>query len=410
MPRFSIIIPCFNKERFVEETLKSCQSQTAKDWEAIVVDDVSTDGSVAVVQRMIKADPRIRLIRQKRRQGPSIARNVGLKAAKGKYINYLDADDIIEPEKLKLQGEVLDKDKKVGIVLGRGITIDEKGRLMDKNYLTEGHFRGHPPLQNILFRGGLFPPAAMLCRRKDAMAIGGFWPKGFWCEDLEFFIRLARTGVDYVVLPKVLFRYRRTSGSWGSNADNMEKGHVEVYAKLMKEDPYQSALGLRTLQGILGYMEARVAKGKNSVAMAQLLQLVAAWLNAQKSDNSRSLVMWGAGSGGQRILALMSSLGVKVSAFVDRDPAKAGTRLNGLPIITPDDVLPQAQDRRPFVIVASTFAAQIKKQLQQAGWAPHEDFYIFDFDMAVTLENVLGTDETPKKLTARRKPAVYAHI
>jgi len=410
MPRHSIIIPCFNKERFVEETLQSCLDQTDRDFEVIVVDDVSTDDSVKIVKKMMAKDARIKLIQQKRRQGPSIARNVGVKAAKGKYINYLDADDIIEPQKLELQGKILDKHKKVGIVLAKGITIDDRGKIMDRKYVVEGQFRGHPPLQDLLFRGGLFPPAAMLCRRKDVLKIGGFWPKGYWCEDLEFFIRLARTGVDYHLVPQPLFRYRRSSGSWGSNQKRMEQGYRDPYAKLMREDPEQSARGLRFVNALLGYAESRIGRGTAQISMAILLKLVGQWHVAQAAGKPQKIMIWGAGSGGQRILAILRALGVQAAAFIDRDPAKIGTKVEGLPIIGPAEVVGGTPKTNEFVVVASTFAEQIKRELQKAKWTNNENFYVFDFDMALTLENVLDTDPIAQKMEDGKKAKAAKRI
>jgi len=99
MCRFSVVIACHNAQDTLPETLASLRAQTLGDWEAILVDDGSTDGTASVLKLAARVDPRIRVITQKN-AGPSRARNVGIAAAKADWIAFLDADDIWVPEKL----------------------------------------------------------------------------------------------------------------------------------------------------------------------------------------------------------------------------------------------------------------------------------------------------------------------
>jgi glycosyltransferase involved in cell wall biosynthesis len=92
----SVIIPTFNRSQLLQQTLDSLQKQTFKDWEALVVDDGSEDDTEEKVLRMGKADPRIRYIKRTiTPSGPSVCRNEGTNASKGKYIIYLDSDDCL---------------------------------------------------------------------------------------------------------------------------------------------------------------------------------------------------------------------------------------------------------------------------------------------------------------------------
>lgn len=103
-PLVSVVIPSFNSERYIRQTIASVQNQSLTDWELIVVDDCSTDTSPAIVQECAQADRRIRLIRLERNAGrPAIPRNVGVQAAQGAYVAFLDADDLWYPQKLKTQ-------------------------------------------------------------------------------------------------------------------------------------------------------------------------------------------------------------------------------------------------------------------------------------------------------------------
>lgn len=100
MPKASVIIPCYNAERFVEEAVRSALAQTVRDIEVICVDDGSTDGTLAILRELAGEDPRIRIIVQEN-GGEGRTRNAGLEVAQGEWIYCLDADDIMEPTLLE---------------------------------------------------------------------------------------------------------------------------------------------------------------------------------------------------------------------------------------------------------------------------------------------------------------------
>ena len=107
MPLISIVIPAYNRAHFLPETLESALGQSISDIECIVVDDGSTDDTFAVLERFRERDPRVRYLRQDNR-GPSAARNYGLAESRGRYIQFLDSDDIIAQDKLARQMAQLD--------------------------------------------------------------------------------------------------------------------------------------------------------------------------------------------------------------------------------------------------------------------------------------------------------------
>ena len=105
---FSVIMPAYNRAAFIGAALHSVVAQTLGDWECIVVDDGSTDGTCAVVREMAAKEPRIRLIEQAN-AGPGAARNKGAAAATGKYLAFLDSDDLWMPWALETYREALEK-------------------------------------------------------------------------------------------------------------------------------------------------------------------------------------------------------------------------------------------------------------------------------------------------------------
>lgn len=99
----SIITPTYNCAKFIAETIESAQSQSYPDWEMIIVDDCSSDNTKEIVEQYQKNDPRIQYHCLKRNSGAAVARNTALKLAKGKWIAFLDSDDLWNPEKLDHQ-------------------------------------------------------------------------------------------------------------------------------------------------------------------------------------------------------------------------------------------------------------------------------------------------------------------
>ena len=107
----SIITPSYNSKRFIKETIASVKAQTYQNWEMIIVDDCSMDGSVSYIQSLVVDEKRIKLIVLTKNVGAAMARNRALEVAKGRYIAFLDSDDQWHPEKLKKQLLFMQKNK-----------------------------------------------------------------------------------------------------------------------------------------------------------------------------------------------------------------------------------------------------------------------------------------------------------
>lgn len=102
-PLVSIVVPVYNAEKFLADTISSVQDQTYDNWELLLVDDCSSDGSVAMIKKCQKDDRRIKLILMKRNSGAALSRNTGVRAAKGQFLAFLDADDLWKENKLGTQ-------------------------------------------------------------------------------------------------------------------------------------------------------------------------------------------------------------------------------------------------------------------------------------------------------------------
>lgn len=204
-PRVSFIMSVFNGERFIREAVESVLNQTFSNFELVVVDDDSTDGTVGVLSGY--RDSRIRLIRSAARGGQPAGLNIGLAAAVGEYVARLDADDISEQARLERQVSFLDA-YPAAAVGSAWVEIDERG--------VPGRTQV-PPTDCVDIRWRLlfanaFLHSSMLVRRSVLDRVGAYDETIGYGEDYELWSRLA---VEFEVanLPDRLVRYRRSSGS-----------------------------------------------------------------------------------------------------------------------------------------------------------------------------------------------------
>jgi glycosyltransferase involved in cell wall biosynthesis len=205
----SIIIPCFDSERFVGEAIQSALAQTYPRTEVVVVDDGSTDGSLEVIRSF---GDRIRWESGPNR-GACAARNRGLALARGRYIQFLDSDDLLHPEKVAKQLPLLEANKRALIYsLHTVVSMDPKSiSAMNWN-------RGDDAEDAVvfMFRGDL-PTPAPLHHRRNVEAIGGFREDLPCAQDRDFHFRLALSGIRFVPLGEPLFTIRRRAGSLGTS-------------------------------------------------------------------------------------------------------------------------------------------------------------------------------------------------
>lgn len=123
----SIVMPAFNSAGFISESISSVQNQTFENWELLVIDDASRDNTPQVVKDIMTRDPRIKLHSLPANQGAGFARNIGIKASKGTYISFLDADDLWLPHKLEIQLKFME-DQEIEVCYTSYELIDEEGR------------------------------------------------------------------------------------------------------------------------------------------------------------------------------------------------------------------------------------------------------------------------------------------
>ncbi len=206
----SIVIPVYNAAGFIKETILSVKNQTHTDWELLLVDDCSTDGSVTLMEEEAAHDPRIRVIRQPQNMGAAAARNRGVAEAKGRYLAYLDADDLWREERLALCLAFIEE-KKVAFVFSGYEFADENGRGLGKIVHVPESLTYAQALKNTT----IFTSTVLFDLEKISKDLVSM-PR-IKSEDTATWWRILRNGYVAYGLDRNLVLYRRSAGTLSSN-------------------------------------------------------------------------------------------------------------------------------------------------------------------------------------------------
>jgi glycosyltransferase involved in cell wall biosynthesis len=257
MPLVSVIIPAYNAERTILETIASVQQQTFSDFEIIVINDGSTDRTLEKVSSIVDSNG-----------GLSVARNRGIEQATGDFIAFLDADDLWKPDKLELQLSALQNNLAAGVAYSWTCFIDENGNVLF-------------PHEPVVFEGNVYPQLLLgnflgsgsvpLIRRQAIESVGQFNPLLKSAEDWDYYLRLAARW-PFVLIPKFQVLYRRSSGSLSSKIEPMTeyllKVHEQAFCSAPSELQYLKNQSLANIYQNLAYLCLTRVPGDDGVKKA----------------------------------------------------------------------------------------------------------------------------------------------
>lgn len=230
IPTFSVVIPAYNASAFLPQTIESVQRQTFEDFEILIIDDGSTDDTLDIIKKYKETDSRIHFITQ-RNQGVSRARNTGIEAAEGKYIAFLDSDDIWMPNKLKIHFEHFQSDSKIGLSYARVEFIDWQG--------YSAHQYSNLRLKNVLPKHLYIEN--LICTPSNAVIVKDIFKsnEGFdgylsGYADIELFLRISLLGWKVEGINQVLVMYRTSLSGMSSQIQEMEK-EWEIYSERVSQ-------------------------------------------------------------------------------------------------------------------------------------------------------------------------------
>jgi glycosyltransferase involved in cell wall biosynthesis len=230
MPTVSVITPAFNVEPYLAAAVDSVQAQTYTDWEIVIVDDGSSDGTLAVAERYRAADPDRILVVSHENRGLAAARNSALRVARGSVFALLDSDDAWRPTFLAAQMRILDEHPDIAVVTGNATFL---GGAQDGCPARPANdARPAPDLFEIL-RDETAVFIMSVFRRTVVDRIGGFDERFRTNEDYDFWVRAAAAGFTFVRNSEPLGYYRRHANNLSGNDVRMISGIIRVFQKAL---------------------------------------------------------------------------------------------------------------------------------------------------------------------------------
>lgn len=228
----SVVIPAYNVEKYILPAVRSALSQEVESMEVIVVNDGSTDSTAEVVSSI--RDDRLRIISQANR-GLAGTRNTGIRHSRGKYVAFLDGDDVWFPHKIRKQLELMESDANLGFTYTFSAYINERGERSGQLWITSVR---EPSFMDFIKRNHVL--ASSVVARKDCLLQAGFFNENLRdCDDQELLVRiLYKTKYKGRLLPEVLTGYRVRSDSLSMNfAHQLHNAHkaMEIYAGYIPE-------------------------------------------------------------------------------------------------------------------------------------------------------------------------------
>ena len=336
MPRVSVVLPVFNAVATVVRAIESIRAQTWGDWELVVVDDGSTDGTREMVRTLAREEARMRVIEWEH-AGVVAAANAGIAAARGDLIARMDADDESHPERLAEQVALLEREVAVGVAgclvefggdrgarAGYALHVDWLNALVTPEEIARARFMEQPVAN-----------PSVLWRRELAERHGVF-RDGDFPEDYELWLRWLDAGVRIAKVPRVLLTWQDAP--------------------------------------------TRISRTDARYAPEAFFRTKAEWIARElaRSGNGRAVWVWGAGRHTRKRAAYLETWGVRIAGYVDVDVKKTGRGIGGTgaPVIGVE-ALPAPGEIVVLSYVTTRGAREYNRaRLVERGYAEGRDFWL----------------------------------
>lgn len=339
MPQVSVLMPVYNGERHLVNAIRSILWQTWRDWELLIIDDGSQDGSLSCACEFAARDKRLRVISLKHR-GIVDALNEGLRLCSAPWIARMDSDDIAAPQRLERQLLFLRTHPDIAALgcrvrlfprLNRSLGMKRYERWLNRSWRSEDLAK------DIFVESPLVHPSVMFNRAEILGA--GAYRRCPWPEDYDLWMRLWQRRRPLAKVPEVLLYWRDSP------------------QRLSRTDVRCAHASLRRLK------------------LFYLLDTFFPECRPQRQEPPhRPVWIWGAGSNGKDLLKDLRRLGLYPSAFVDNNPARQGQRILDLPVIGTEQVVRQGNE---FIIMAVSnpyVRQETRCSLETLGYTEGRDF------------------------------------
>jgi len=331
-PPVSVVLPFRDEEAYLEGALASLAGQDMPDFEAVMVDDGSTDGSAEIARRWAERDRRFRLV-QSGGSGLVEALNTGLARCRGEWVARMDADDESLPMRLGLQLRAAEES-------GTRTVVSCLVELFPRERVSEGMglymrwlngLTGPEEIERSMFVESPLAHPSAFYHRRTVLAAGGYRDLGV-PEDYELWLRLWKLGLGFRKVEEVLLRWRERPD--------------------------------------------RLSRSSPTYARQRFYRLKAMYLGLVPALACGRAVLWGSGQSGRRLSRWLLREGLDIEAFVDVAPSRIGHRMRGRPIVAPE----RLESMRGLPVLVCTRSPQAMKEIESwlraSGRREWEDFLL----------------------------------
>jgi len=335
MSEISVLLPCWNAETTLDETLNSLLTQTYPDFEIIAVDDGSSDNTLEILKRWAQKDSRIMVLAEPHR-GVIGAANRGLEACQGEIILRMDADDRCHPERIEKQRDYLLEHPEVAVAscLVEGFPAGSVSEGFQLYYDWLNSLITHEDITREIFVESPIANPSAAYRKDLACQLGGYQDQG-WPEDYDFWLRAYLAGARFAKIPEVLFYWREHPG--------------------------------------------RLTHQDSRYSVENFLRAKAHYLAQGPARERDAVIVWGAGMTGRRLSKHLERENLPLEAFVDVDQKKIGRTKRRRPIIGVEDLLDLwGKYQNPILLTAvraRSAAPLIRASLEELGLMEGQDWW-----------------------------------
>ena len=352
-PEVSIILPTYNGRKYIRESIDSILRQTFTDWELILVNDCSTDGTAEILEEYAMKDNRISVVHNKVNRKLPESLNTGFAGARGEYLTWTSDDNRYLPDALETMVEYLEENRGTMIVRSDYFFIDAQGNRIGESVKYSNH---------NMFSWNCFG-ACFLYRKEVLKLVGKYNKDAFGVEDYDYWLRVLERFGKIDSIEKKLYEYRRHEGSLSETKRHMVLNELarlrERHKKTMLEELKGDKAELCRIYYEMLPVESFGREIRNDFrnACPELLH------NLGFTDR-KPFIIFGAGIYGERAADM---LGDKAAYFTDNDSSKVGTIKCGKEIISFDKARALADQYDFFIAMHHAYIYEVIKQLQQAG-------------------------------------------
>lgn len=361
MKKVSIVLPVYNGQQFLRQSVESVIAQTYQDWELIIVDDCSTDGSPDIMSEYENKDSRIRVIHNRENQKLPESLNIGFRAANGDYFTWTSDDNRYKPDAIEAMATLLDAHPEYGLVYCDMDYIDDEGKV------TSGTSFEARELYYENCVGACF-----LYRRHIAKLTGEYDRDMFLIEDYDYWLRMSKH-CEFARIPQRKYQYRFHPDSLTmTRAGRIQE---QVFRLRMRELDYLLEKTDRDGKERLFFTiwansKETAAQLKDRFFPGGKLPEKLGWMEkadkgAENMDGEKKIILFGAGVYGKKALEYFGR--DRVAYFADNNPELAGTEIEGVPVISFGQMREIYREYQIVISVSARTTPILAKQLEEAG-------------------------------------------